>query len=575
MKNVQALLTQYHLQITQNESPNPVWVNNYNDLRLVDACLDKDRLSRTHPEHPLQVGIVGPTQAGKSTLVNVLTDSNAAGISARAGYTVHAQGFALNLTEASLAPIGTVLEPMVRVNAGNLVSDDLNAYLLEPVTAGPDALLDAVVVWDSPDFDSIEAKGYRTAVLYTLALADVLVLTVSKDKYGDKSVWDMLALMVPLDKPIVAVINKLDECDSAAVQHSFVERFRIRFPGSAVPTLVPLPYIDNTLRFLPQQLDPLGDALAHAEHISDRSQLRPAIDQFINDNWSTWIEPAQHENRARQTWNQAVEEAINQGFSEYESRYLNDESRNDTFNRALAELLNLLEIPGIAATVQKTREVVTWPVRKLFGMGMDAIRGDVVRALPVNVERDVLISVQTHLLTTLQALAIDAQQDQPEQSRWWQALNQELRARRETIKGAFDQRALQHKADFEPRIEAAAQRLYQQLRTQPRLLNSLRAARVTTDAAAVVLAVKSGGLAPTDLLVAPAMLSVTTLLTESALGRYMATVKAELKREKGAEVRQHVFDEELGAALLKLPQTMNQSELLGLDSELEVKKHAG
>ena len=107
--------------------------------------------------------------------------------------------------------------------------------------------------------------------------------------------------------------------------------------------------------------------------------------------------------------------------------------------------------------------------------------------------------------------------------------------------------------------------MYQQLEKQPALLNSLRAARVTGDAAAVALAVKSGGLAATDLLVAPAMLSVTTLLTESALGRYMTSVKDELKREQSTEVRQQVFDGVPGAALHDLPTSMDQSNLLGLD----------
>ena len=88
---------------------------------------------------------------------------------------------------------------------------------------------------------------------------------------------------------------------------------------------------------------------------------------------------------------------------------------------------------------------------------------------------------------------------------------------------------------------------------------------MTGDAAAVALAVKSGGLAATDLLVAPAMLSVTTLLTESALGRYMTSVKEELKHEQSTEVRQQVFEGVLGTGLQEVPKSMDQSNLLGLD----------
>jgi len=567
---IQILLARYRELISNADKPNPDWVNHYNDLRLVDACLDKVALSQNHPDHPMQIGIVGPTQAGKSTLVNLITDSNAAGVSARAGYTVHAQGFGMGLSDAELTPINTILEPMVRVSADQLDREDFDAYVLDPIQAGTSALVDKAVVWDSPDFDSIEARGYRGAVLYTLALSDVLILMVSKDKYGDKSVWDMLSLMMPLKKPILVVINKLNANDAPAVQRSFAERFQTRFPGVDHLPLIVLPYVEEDLNFSVHELDDLKQGLVTAEQSIARLDLKAAIDEFTNTHWARWIEPAENERNAVDTWNASVTDAIDEAFTQYESRYLNDEARNDTFNRALAELLNLLEIPGIAATLQKTREVVTWPVRKLFGFGMSQVRGAAPAAPPEDMERDVLQSIQSHVLTTLQGVAIDAQQDFPEQSDWWQALHAELRDARDNLVLDCDAAAKQYQQDFEPRIDAAAERLYQQLQTQPTLLNSLRAARVTTDAAAVALAVKSGGLAATDLLVAPAMLSVTTLLTESALGRYMATVRNELKAEQRTEVRQQVLDGVLGAGLLNLPKSMDQSSLLGLDlSELD------
>jgi len=565
--NIQALLACYHELINTNASPDPAWVAHYNDLRLVDACLDKVALNEQHPHHPLQVGIVGPTQSGKSTLVNLLTDSDSAGISARAGYTVHAQGFGLGLSESDLTPINSVLEPMVRVAANELNTDALNAYVLEPVIAGASALLQNTVVWDSPDFDSIEARGYRGAVLYTLALSDVLVLIVSKDKYGDKSVWDMLDLMVPLNKPILVVINKLDERDNEAVQRSFTDRFTSRFPEADPVPIATLPYSENGRSFPKHVLEGLKHTLDAALQANARTQLQPATEQFVQHHWKRWVEPAEQEHNANATWKQAVNDTVTEAFTQYESRYLNNDSRNDTFNRALAELLNLLEIPGIAGSLKATREVVTWPVRKLFGIGMTAVRSQTAAAPPppADMERDVLLSVQAHVLTKLQGVAADAQQDFPEQNLWWQALSLELRNKRDSIGSAFDESAKQYQTDFEPRIDAAAERLYQQLEKQPALLNSLRAARVTGDAAAVALAVKSGGLAPADLLVAPAMLSATTLLTESALGRYMTSVKADLKHEQSTEVRHQVFEGVLGAALHNVPNSMNQSNLLGMD----------
>jgi len=564
--SIETLLERYRQLVTDAFSPDPEWVSHYNDLRLVDASLDKVALSQQHPNHPLQIGIVGPTQAGKSTLVNLLTDSNAAGVSARAGFTVHAQGFGINLPADDLTPIRTILEPMEAVSAADLQVDNLEAYVLEPAQAGRKALVDQAVVWDSPDFDSIEARGYRGAVLYTLALSDALILMVSKDKYGDKSVWDMLSLMVPLSKPILVVINKLNEQDKAAVERSFQERFHSRFPQHPAPHIVSLPYLADKSRFPKAQMSALQTGLDTLLANVQRDKLTPAIEQFVQAHWSQWVAPAEHERAAAQSWNDAVSAAVQEAFSNYESRYLNDDSRNDTFNRALAELLTLLEVPGLATGLQKTREVVTWPVRKIFGFGMDRLGSKANATEAQDLERDVLRSICTSVITQMQGVAIDAQDALPEQLSWWRALHTELKSQRDGLSADFDNASTLYREDFEPRIEAAAARLYQQLETQPALLNSLRAARVTTDATAVVLAVKSGGLAATDLLVAPAMLSLTTLLTESALGRYMTTVRNELKNEQRHEVRERVFDGVLGAALMQLPESMDRSTLLGLDT---------
>ena len=86
---------------------------------------------------------------------------------------------------------------------------------------------------------------------------------------------------------------------------------------------------------------------------------------------------------------------------------------------------------------------------------------------------------------------------------------------------------------------------------------------MTTDAAGVALAVKSGGLAPADLVLAPAMLSVTTLLTESALGRYLDTVKRELQAEQRRLVRRELLEGVLGETLVRLARELDDGALLG------------
>jgi hypothetical protein len=51
-----------------------------------------------------------------------------------------------------------------------------------------------VILWDSPDFDSISAGVYQRGLLELLGRADAYVVVLSKEKYADLSVWTMLRL---------------------------------------------------------------------------------------------------------------------------------------------------------------------------------------------------------------------------------------------------------------------------------------------------------------------------------------------------------------------------------------------
>jgi len=546
-------------------------VEAFNTLRLADALLDKARLVESHPDHPVQLVLLGPTQSGKSTLANVLLDGDAAGVSPLAGYTVHATGLATGCEEGALAPLSGVLAPSRRVPRHTLSPDALDAFALERVEAGPRATLERAVVWDTPDFDSIEAGGYRGAVLQGTAIGDVLCLVVSKDKYGDRSVWDMLTLLVELGRPLLLCLNKLDAADEATVVRAFSERFTERF-GTAPPDLVTLPFVRErdpgghgaTPHFPQSTRSRLAAAVKVAVANVDRAVQGGAARAFIASRRADWIAPLEHELAAAATWNALVEAALEEAEQQYVRRYLDDPRKYDTFNRALAELLTLLELPGIARTLSRAREVVTWPARTLLGIGRRRLGG--ASAAP-DQEAEVLAEVLEGVLTRLQGELIERRDDDPAQAPWWGAAQQAFRARRGDIAERFTARGETVRRDFEPRIEEAARRLHERLRAQPALLATLRAARATTDAAGVALAVKTGGLAPADLVLAPAMLSVTTLLTESALGRYLDTVRRELQAEQRALVRRELLDGVLGESLDSLARGLDDDALLsgGLD----------
>ena len=69
------------------------------------------------------------------------------------------------------------------------------------------------------------------------------------------------------------------------------------------------------------------------------------------------------------------------------------------------------------------------------------------------------------------------------------------------------------------------------------MLNTLRASRATADAAGVVIAVNTGTVGVADALLTPAMLSLTSMMTEGAVGKYMDGVRNRLLDRQRTLVR--------------------------------------
>ena len=559
-------LLERYARALEHGSQSEQLVECHNTLRLADAALDKVSLNAEHPAHPTQIVILGPTQAGKSTLCNLLLDTDVAGISALAGFTVHAQGFATIQNPAALAPLETLMQPHIRVQAHELDNNNLNQYLLHSVSTGEHCLVQHAVVWDTPDFDSIESSGYRSAVLQAAAIADVLILMVSKDKYADKTVWDMLHLVRRLGKPLLVCINKLDEQDEETVVQSFQRRHTEQFNDDA-PNIIALPFVgknkgtnrDATVSMDARSVSNLNTFIDQASSQVNRSSHAEFVQGFIAHHLTHWMAPINLEQDSLNDWQQTVDSAIANAKQLYSSRYLDNPKKYDTFNKAIAELLTLLEIPGLAGTLTRTRKLVTWPARKLLGIGKHAVNRQLP---PPDQELEVLELTLEQTLTSVQGHILSEQQNTPDAVVFWSSLQSEFSNSKDGLREAYLTRAKQLQSEFEPRIDEAAKKLYEQLQDQPALLNTLRAARVSADAAAVVLAVKSGGLAAADLIIAPAMLSVTTLLTESVLGQYMEREKNSLKAEQQALTNEQLIEQTLATWLYSLPDRLNNQQLL-------------
>lgn len=513
-------------------------------LWLAEAALSRALLPEaTATPH---IAVLGPTQSGKSSVVNLLLGADLAQASPLAGHTVHPQGFAIGAMP-DLAGLDAHFAPLVRRPAQALRRDEPDAYVCTVVAVAA-GQLPACVLWDTPDFDSVAATTHLPGVLKVAALADLVLLAVSAEKYADESVWDLLRLLEPLGQPMLICLNKVESGNEELLRRSFLEQWH-RQRADAQPAVLILPYSEDgrpPAALATRLRDALSAALRGPSH-----PPRLAAARLIRHHWNAWLAPVRAELRAAERWRQIVSRATDEGLALYQREFLEHPRHYDSFQRALAELLTLLEIPGLAWPMSRLRLAVTWPVRQLARM-----LGSSGGRQPPPPEQRVLDRATRHLLTR----AVDeafGQTDLPDApADWWRELALLARAANAELEAAFHAASTRYREAFLGSIEETAGRLYQQLQSHPALLNTLRATRAGADATALALVLKTGGIGIHDFILTPAVISVTSLLAESALGGYLQRLESDLKRAQHEAVRRQVFQGEAFELLAGLPQRL-------------------
>ncbi|MDD5461376.1 MAG: GTPase domain-containing protein [Methylococcales bacterium] len=516
-------------------------------LILAEAVIRKGQLIDASPGLPLQIAVVGPTQAGKSTLVNVLLNSNFAGVSPLAGYTIHPQGFCHEVNLDDCSGLQRYFGRFQQFQQAHIPKDRYDCYsLTENNTDSP--YLPHGVLWDTPDFDSIDSATYREGVIRAVALADMIILVVSKEKYADQSVWDIMSALEALHQPTIICLNKLSEGSEAVLIQSLKEKWQLA-RTDAFPEVVPLYYQKQT--GLPVWPEAQKNLLIQLAAKVNPKKFARYEQELLQKHWHGWVEPIVAEHKALFVWQDFVDDAIKQALDNYQRDYLNHPHHYETFQHAMAELLTLLEVPGLAGILTGARKVLTWPVKQMMKLGRKS------RHIADTSHEIVLLNqIAEHLLIQLADKLLDhAEQDR--QKLWWKEFSSLLCSQRQGILKDFSESAKNYHISFQQDVEKTAQRLYHKLQEQPMVLNSLRATRVTTDAVAIALTLHMGGIGVHDLVIAPAMLTVTSLLAESAIGGYMNRVEAELKLHQLKAVKQALFAESIGKKLLALPEQLS------------------
>jgi GTPase SAR1 family protein len=570
---IQLLKQRYQAVLSQpgNESAKTSYQQRIDQLILAEAFMRKGQLIASTPEYPLQITVIGPTQAGKSSLVNLLLNSNVAGVSPLAGYTVHPEGFCNDISPKDCSDLQRYFGRFQQLQQAHARTDRYDCYLLTENTT-VSKYLPPSVLWDTPDFDSIDAANYREGLIRTIALADMIILAVSKEKYADQSVWDIMAVLEDLHQPTVICLNKLVEGSESLLIHSLKEKWR-HARNDEFPEVVPLYYQKQTgMPVWPESRQNL--LIQMASKINHKKQARYE-QELLQKNWQYWVEPVVAEHQALKDWQELIDQLIKQALESYQRDYLNHPHHYETFKYALAQLLNLLEIPGLAGVLSGTRRVLTWPIRQIMKLGRK--RQHIADS---SHEVALLKQIAEHMLIQMADRLLD-RAEQNRQNPWWKEASSLLRSQRSDILQDFSEAARRYHIAFQQDVENTAQQLYHKLQEKPVLLNSLRATRVTTDAAAIALALNTGGIGMHDLIIAPAMLTVTSLLAESAIGSYVHRAEAELKQHQLNTVKQSLFIDGMGRKLSALPKQLTHltqfniapEQLQAAEHQLKEKRH--
>ena len=554
-----------------NEATRISYQQRIDQLIFAEAFIRKGQLLETSPQPLLQMAVLGPTQSGKSSLVNVLLNSNVAGVSPLAGYTTYPQGFCNGITVEACNGLQRYFGRFQQLQQTQQSKSRYDCYSVMENTADS-GLLPHGVLWDTPDFDSIDSATYREGVIRAIALADIVILVVSKEKYADQSVWDIMSTLEELHQPTIICLNKLVEGSETVIIQSLKEKWR-QARTDEFPEIVPLYYQKTAgLPSWPASRQQLLIELAH--HVKPEKHLR--FEQaLLKKRWHFWLEPVLAQHQALNDWHALVELMVNQAMESYQRDYLNHPHHYETFQLAMAELLNLMEIPGLARILSGTRQVLTWPVRQMMKLGR--------KKRPISdssYEIALLNQIAEHMLIQLADKLLD-KADQTQQTQWWRQFNGVLRGQRQALLSDFVQAAKNYHLFFHQDVENAAHRLYYKLQEQPMALNSLRATRVVADAAVIALALHMGGIGLQDLVITPAMLAVTSLLAESAVGGYMHKVETELKQNQFNTVKQTLFIDNLCKKLLQLPEQLatgahfniSPDQLRAAEHQLTEKRH--
>jgi ribose 1,5-bisphosphokinase PhnN len=151
---------------------------------------------------PLLVLLLGPTGAGKSSLLNTIAGARVSTVSALRPTTREAVLYATDVDAKAILASGRL---------GLIAADRLSIVSAPASTSG-------VAIVDAPDIDSVE-RGNRDLADVLVEASDLCVFVTTATRYADLVPWQVLRRVRERGLPLVVVLNRLpaDDRDRAVV----------------------------------------------------------------------------------------------------------------------------------------------------------------------------------------------------------------------------------------------------------------------------------------------------------------------------------------------------------------------
>ncbi len=513
------------------------------------------------PAHdPVHVTLFGGTNSGKSTVLNLLVGRAAAGMHATARFSQHPEAYrpgALGDRWLTSAPSRFANYHCYRDRHAPRQSDDdlaRHGYrpafaildldgLDTPALAQPAA---TAVFWDAPDFSTEEAQTYLSAVLDVVALADLVIMTVTDESYADDRATALLRMVQDSGVPLHVVANKL--ADGPELLQDIQDKLAVYWHGTVlslplVKGRTPQERLDHLLATAEAQTlrQIIAREVAVGTHLK-RRVLAGAV-EFLQRQFGEVLRPLVAEVDMAKAWEHMVRRITQQEILErYAHEYLDGE-RYGEFNQTLVRLMDQLEIPGVGPLLRMLSTAVRVPFRLASG-ALRALWGG-SKAQPIqSPEHAVLDRLIQHWLSVLRSEA-QLLASAGSHSAWGDL------ARRldsldfsQQLTQTFERAYNAYRQTVDEEIQRRVQEVYHTMAQRPWLLNIFRGTNLVVDATSIALVIKSGGLNWSDAVLGPLVAGLRHAVLEAGLDKYLQTQQSLLKQKQfeaiQAAVEQHL-----------------------------------